>query len=186
MVFTWKAEEVADGRRDLRGVRLQREMPGIEETHDRVRDVAFERLGPWRQEERVVLAPHRQQRRLVSAEILLERRVERDIALVVAEQVELQLGRAGPAQVEVIERVAVRRNSRRVGDAVRVLPDGRLGLEEGAQRLAVLLRCVLPISPDRVPAVAQAFLIGVAILRNDRRDPVSGCFTASRNPVGAP
>ena len=95
-------EEVPHRRGDLRGVRLQREVPGVEEAHDRVRDVARERLGPLRQEERVVLAPHRQQGRLVAAEILLEGRVERDVALGVPEQVELQLGRAGPAQVEVV------------------------------------------------------------------------------------
>ena len=31
---------------------------------------------------------------------------------------------------------------------------------------------VLPIGPDRVPAVAQPFLIGVAVLRDDRGDPL--------------
>jgi hypothetical protein len=41
-------KKVADGRRNLRGVCLQREMAGIEEAHDRVRDVTLERLGPWR------------------------------------------------------------------------------------------------------------------------------------------
>ena len=46
------------------------------------------------------------------------------------------------------------------------------GAEKRAQRLAVGLRRILPIGPDRVPAVAQPFLIGVAVLRNDRGDPV--------------
>ena len=78
-------------------------MPGVEEAHDRVRNVALERLGPLRQEERVVLAPYRQEGRLVGAEILLEGRVECDVALVVPEQVELQVARAGPAQVVVVE-----------------------------------------------------------------------------------
>src|SRR5271156_5324976 len=82
-------EEFADGRGDLRGVRLQREMAGIEEADDRVRNVALERLGARRQEERIILAPHRQEARLVGAEIFLEDRVERDVALVVAEEVEL-------------------------------------------------------------------------------------------------
>ena len=77
-------------------VRLQREMSGIEEAHSRVRDVALERLGPRRQEEWVVSAPCRQQGRLMGPEILLEGRIERDVALVVAEQVELHLGRAAP------------------------------------------------------------------------------------------
>src|SRR5258708_2609169 len=78
-----RGEEVPDCRGDLLGVRLQREMAGIEETDDRAGNVALERLGAGRQEEGVVLAPSRQQRRLVPAEVVLESRVERDIALVV-------------------------------------------------------------------------------------------------------
>ena len=62
-------------------------------------------------------------RRLMGPEILLESRIERDVALVVAEQVELHLGHAGPGEVEIVQRIAVRRNHRRVGYAVRVLPD---------------------------------------------------------------
>src|SRR5271166_2253447 len=130
-------EEAANGRRDLRGVRLQREMSGIEEAHDRVRHVALERLGARRQEEWIVPAPKRQEGRLRGPEIALKGRVERDIAFVVAEQVELQIRRAGPSEVEIVERVAVGRDLRRVGYAVRVLPDRGLGLQEGAQRLAV-------------------------------------------------
>ena len=57
-----RAQEVTDGRRDLRGVGLQREMPGLEEADDGVRDVALERLRARRQEERVVLAPHCEER----------------------------------------------------------------------------------------------------------------------------
>ena len=83
---------------DLRGMRLQREMSGIEEAHSRVRDVGLGRLGPRRQEEWVVSAPCRQQGRLMGPEIPLEGRIERDVALVVAEQVELRLGRAEPGR----------------------------------------------------------------------------------------
>jgi hypothetical protein len=31
-------------------------MPGVEEAHDRARDVALDRFGPLRQEERIILA----------------------------------------------------------------------------------------------------------------------------------
>src|SRR5262249_13482363 len=109
---------------------LQREMPGVEKMDDSLRDVAPKRIGPLRQEERIVLPPQSEEGRLVRAEILLEGRVERDVALVVAEEVELQLGRARPAQVEVIERESVRRDQRGVQNAMRVLPDGRLGCQE--------------------------------------------------------
>src|SRR5215831_16481382 len=53
---------------------------------------------------------------------------------------------------------------------MRVLPDGRLRREEGAELLPVRRRGVFPIFADRVPACAQASLIGIAILRDDRRD----------------
>ena len=96
-------------------MRLQREMPGIEEAHLRIWNIALERLGARRQEERVVLAPHRQQRRLVLAEIGLEFRVESDVALVIAEEIELHLIRAGSRQIEIIERISVGGNQ--VGSA---------------------------------------------------------------------
>ena len=72
--------------------------------------IALERFGAGRQEEGIVLAPHRQERRLVGAEIFLEGRIERDVALVVAEQIELHLVGAGPRQIEIVERISVRRN----------------------------------------------------------------------------
>src|SRR6185437_15425841 len=100
-------EEFADCRGDLDGVGLQGEMTAIEEPDDRLRNVALERLGPRRQEERIVLAPHGKQRRLVGAEIAVKTRIERDIALVVAQQIELDLVGAGSCQVEIVERLAV-------------------------------------------------------------------------------
>src|SRR5262245_26192803 len=75
--------EVAGRRRDLSGMRLQREVARLEEADHCARNVALERLGARRQEERVVLAPHREQRRPPRAEVFLELRVLRDIAGVV-------------------------------------------------------------------------------------------------------
>ncbi len=59
---------------------------------------------PGGEEEGVVRAPDRQERRLVGAEIGLECRIERDVALVVAEEVELNLVRARARQIVVVER----------------------------------------------------------------------------------
>src|SRR6202042_2168112 len=150
----WKrasaGDELADRRRDLCGMRLQREMSGVEEADGRIRDVALESLGAGRQEEGVVFAPHRQQGRLMGAEILLEGRIERDVALVVAHQVELHLCHAGLRHIETVERVPVRRHSRRVRHAVGILPDRRIWLEKVAQRLPIGLGRVLPIGPDRI------------------------------------
>jgi hypothetical protein len=107
--------------------------------------VAPESLGARGQEKRIVLPPHCQKGWLVAPEISLEGWVERDVALAVAEQIQLHLIGAGPGKVEVVERVSVRRNSRRIGRAVRVLPDGGLGFEEGTHGVAVGGRRVLPI-----------------------------------------
>src|SRR3546814_3140144 len=115
-------------------MRLEREVTRVEERHRRVGIVAFERLRSRRQEERIVLAPDRQEWRLVGAEILLESRVERDVALIVAEKVELNLVGAGPCQVEVVEVLPVRRNGRFIGDAVSILPARGLRGQEGPQR----------------------------------------------------
>ena len=81
-------EDGADLRRDLGGMGLQRE---VEEGHPRVGQIPPVRLGARRQEEWIVAPPHRQDTRLVGAEVILKRRIERDIALVVAEQVELDI-----------------------------------------------------------------------------------------------
>ena len=70
-------------------------------------NVALERLGAGRQEERIVPAPDREEARLVSPEILLKLRIESDVAAVITKQVELHLVGAGPRQIEIVERVAV-------------------------------------------------------------------------------
>ena len=44
----------------------------------------------------------------MGSEILLKSRVERDVALVVAEQIELQIVGTGPRQIEIVERITVR------------------------------------------------------------------------------
>jgi len=117
-------KEVAHCSGDFQRVCLQREVSGIEEAHDRVRHITFESLGTHWEEERIVLAPHDKEGRLVGAEIFLETWVERDVALVIAEQVELYLIGPRSGQVGVIEGVAVWRNQTRILDAVRVLPYG--------------------------------------------------------------
>src|SRR5712691_5414054 len=123
-------QKLTDRYRDLVAVCLERKVASVKEAHIGLRHVTLECLCASRQEERIVLAPRRQKRRLMLAEIGLERGVERDIALVVAEQIELNLIRAAACQVEIVERKSVGRNQGRVGDAVCVLPDRRFRGEE--------------------------------------------------------
>src|SRR5262245_33491136 len=148
------SEEVSDGCRDLSGMCFQREVSGIEEADDRIGNVALELFRTRRQEERIVLAPYREERRLAGAEVILEGRVERDVTLVVAEQVQLDLIGTGARQIEVVQRLTVRGNCHAVGHAMGILPTRRLGSEEGAKSVAVGLRRLLPIGADRVPAIA--------------------------------
>ena len=149
---------------------LEREVTRVEEFDGRVRVIAFEGIGAGRQEEGVVLAPDRQKTRFMRAEVFLEFRIERDVALVVAEEIELDLVSAGSGQIEIVERIAVRGDGAHIGYAVRVLPERRLRLEECTQRRAIGLGRIFPIGLDRVPTFAQAFLIRVAVLRDDRSD----------------
>ena len=65
-------EEIADDVCDFVRMRFEGEVPSIEEANDCARIVPLERLRARRQEERIVLAPHSQKRRFVSAEVLVE------------------------------------------------------------------------------------------------------------------
>src|SRR6516165_7002603 len=151
----WTGKKIANGACDFVAMRFEREVAGIQKLHFGVRDVAFEGLRTRRQEEWVVLAPHGQKRRLVFAEVTLEFWIERDVGLVVAEKIELNFIRTGARQIITVERISVRRNQARIANAVRILPDGSFGREKGAERLAIRVRSLRPISPDRVPAFAQ-------------------------------
>src|SRR6188508_426857 len=101
--FWSTGQEIADRRRNFRGMCLQREVTGVEEADDGARNVALEGFGAGRQEEGIVLAPYCKERRLVGAEIGLEGRIKRYVALIVAKQIELQLSRAGPGQIPIVE-----------------------------------------------------------------------------------
>ena len=122
-------EEGADSRRDLCGMRFQRKVACVEEADGCSRKIALERFGTGWQEKRIVLAPHRQQRWPVGAEVALKSRVECDVGLVVTQQVELNLVGAWARQVEVVQRQPIRRNRRLVDDAIGVLPARRKGVE---------------------------------------------------------
>jgi hypothetical protein len=103
-----------------------------------IRIILPERLGAGGQEKRIVLAPHGQERRPLRPEILLEFGIERDVALVIAEQIELDLIVAGSGEKRSIESPGIRRQSLRCRYAMPILPLGRLRLEESAQCGAIL------------------------------------------------
>src|SRR5271169_2167071 len=92
------AQEFANGAGNLADMSFKREMAAFVEMHFGIGVVAFECFGAWRQEERIVFAPNRQQWRTHCAEVFLEFRVERDVARIVQEQVELNLVVTRPSQ----------------------------------------------------------------------------------------
>src|SRR4029453_9697266 len=79
-------QKISDGRSDFVAVRLDSEVSRVKERDLRVHDVAFESLCACRQEERVSVAPDSQQWRLLLAKVVLELRIQIDIARVVEEQ----------------------------------------------------------------------------------------------------
>src|SRR5262249_6751557 len=125
-------QDIADTFGDLTGMRFQREMAHVEDADHSPRTIALERLGAGREKQRIILAPGGQKQRLMLAEILLECRIQRHVALVVAEQIELDFISARTSQIIIVEVLTVRRDDRRVGHTVCVLPSCRLRSEEGA------------------------------------------------------
>ena len=85
------AEELPHQLGDLVAVRFQGEVAGVEQVELQRLQVRLVRLGPGGREDLVVLAPGDQHRRLVLAEVLLPLRVQRRVAAVAQEQVELDL-----------------------------------------------------------------------------------------------
>src|SRR5215472_8535985 len=96
-------QELTCGSSDLADVGFKGEVPGVEEAHRGLRYITFERLGARGQEERIVLSPGCEQRWTMRAEVLLKPGVQRNVALIVAEQVKLRLGDPRTVQVEVVE-----------------------------------------------------------------------------------
>src|SRR5215472_11531381 len=92
-------EESADGCGDLIGVRLEREVAGVQQPDVGVWDVTPEGFGASGQEEWVVAAPDGQQRWPVGPEVLLERGIEVDVARVTEKEVQLNLVRARTSEV---------------------------------------------------------------------------------------
>ena len=92
--------------------------------------------------------------------------------LVIAEKVELDFISTGTGQIKVVEVLTVRRHYRLVGYAVCILPVGCLRCEESAEGLSVRLRRILPVGSNGILAIAETFLIGVAVLRDDGCDPL--------------
>src|SRR5205814_9249716 len=85
------AEKITDGAGNLMEMRLKREVAGIVKMHLRTRNIAPEGLCTRRDEGLIVLAPNEENGRAPVTEIFLDLRIERDIAAIVHQPIELNL-----------------------------------------------------------------------------------------------
>ena len=79
-------------------MRLQREVPRVVKMHFGGWVVTFKGFSTRRKEKRIVLAPDSQNGRPFCAEVFLELGIQRYVAGVIQEQIELDLVIAGPSQ----------------------------------------------------------------------------------------
>src|SRR5580700_12315245 len=86
-----RGEEVFHRGGDFYHVCLNRKVSGIEELHLRVRQVLLKGLGSGGNEERIVFAPDREQRRCGPAKIFLEFRIKLYVRRIIQKQIELNL-----------------------------------------------------------------------------------------------
>ena len=107
---------------------------------------------------------------MMLAQVLLKAGIGRNVRLVVAEEIELDLIAAGAVEEMLVERVALRGNPCCVCFAVLVLELGGTGLQKGAQIVSIFLCRRLPVGLDRVPTLAEAHLVRVTVLRDQRGD----------------
>ncbi|RYE28191.1 MAG: DMT family transporter [Hyphomicrobiales bacterium] len=177
-------EERAHRGADLGGVGLQREVAAVDEANVSLRHVALEGFGARGNEERIVLAPDRLHRRLMLAQVGLDGVVERDVGLVIEQQVELDFVVAGTRQIEIVEVAAVGRDLARIVDAVSVLEERRLGRQQAAQRVAIFTfnRAVSLLGSSAATAIialipAIASLLAIPIL-GEQPSPAEGMAIA--------
>ncbi len=83
---------------DFRGVSFQCEMTRVIQHDLGLGIVAPVRFRPGRKKKGIVLTPDRQGRRVISAKEFLELRIETEIALIVADEIELDLGALRPVK----------------------------------------------------------------------------------------
>jgi hypothetical protein len=129
-------------------------MTCVEELHLSLWQIAFVSLRASGKEEWIVFAPHSEQGRLKLPKVFLKLRVERHVAGIILEKIELHFVGIRTNQIKIIQRTAVRRYQAWIGDAVRVLESRRFRFQEDAEGIAIGLRGIFPIGADRVPSVA--------------------------------
>jgi hypothetical protein len=116
------SQEITHRRGKLIAIGFQGKVPRVHQMELQRLPVAIAWLGSSRRVDLVVLPPRDQTRRLVLAKVLLPARIERRVAAVAQEQIELDLIAPFAIEQELIFRRTVRADELRVLHSVRVLP----------------------------------------------------------------
>ena len=179
-------EEGANLLADFRSVALEGEVPCVKKDNFGSGIVSTEGFCTGWQKERIVPAPNSESRRSMRAEILLKLRIERNVGLIIAEEIELNLRALWSVQKEHVQCDGLWRNSQiGIFDTGRILPTRCLRRAEGLQGVAILLCRILPVGTDgdqpslNPSEYAFPFCEMIAAIR-------SGCLRARRKPTGAP
>ena len=119
------SQEGANLGSDFGRMGLQGKMSCVVEDHPSAGIVAPIGLRPGREKERIVFSPDRECRRAMGAKVILEFRVKLDVAFVVADQIELNLGTLRAIQQGLVQDDGFRRHALlRIGHSTVVLPAG--------------------------------------------------------------
>ena len=116
-----------------------------------VRQILQVRMRAIGREDLVVCAPNDQRRRLPFAEERLELWIERNIATIIVEQVELYFLVAGTIKQSLIVAPIVWIDPGHVLHTVRVLEFGGGRCHKERQRLTISIRPIGPVGLDRIP-----------------------------------
>src|SRR5215472_4307759 len=148
-------------------------MSGIEELNLGARYIFPKRFRSWGNEERIVLAPDRKQRRFRFTEIFLKFRIQPHVRRIIQKQIELNLFVPRTFEEGRIQRVRLGRNTFRMRYAVGVLPARSSSCQNALTKyVAIPCRGFSPVLSDWTPSIAKAFFVRVSILTDECCDAV--------------
>src|SRR5215469_10538194 len=148
-------------------------MPSIEELNLGTRYIFPKRIRSWGNEERIVLAPDRKQRRFRFTEIFLKFRIQPHVRRIIQKQIELNLFIPRTFEESRIQCVRLWWNTFRICDTMGVLPARPSGCQNAlTEYVPILCGGCGPVLSDWAPSIAQAFFVCIPILSNECCDSV--------------
>src|SRR5260221_7690383 len=132
---------------DRLSILLERKVTGIQQMHLAVWQIVLERLCTAGSKDRIILAPHSQQRRLVLPEVLMPLRIERRIGAIVLEKGQLDLSIAWTIQSQLIKRPGIGTDLVFLAHPMGILPDCFLSCEQASDRFLCFSFAIGPERP---------------------------------------